>query len=369
MVCRALPPVATTALQAAAPQHLPGTQTAFSTPARAISGTSQPRSRRPRVTGPARTGRGPLFPTGQTWSACTEPSTQREKCIQDWQDLLAQIGSCSITFVAAAASHFEASLRAYTPSTIAQYFRRIRAFLAFIGALSFGVENLLLVHLVDLLHACENSKMEDRSSVRIAPPPMLKALSWLARIGQIESLASLLSNPLAKAFASPQQPQALGCQTCWSSISLAWVLRTLQISLTLTPMHPISASCWTACLLKRGPPWESRIQSTQYLRHTLGGPLSWPRHPPPKNPCFARSADIARNRWETLDAVLRESLSKYFEKLEGTTLHQPLQIWTDRVVMTSPYDAILNTKTHFTGFMQLVKKGKPPVLFPPFAGT
>ena len=36
---------------------------------------------------------------------------------------------------------------------------------------------------------------------------MLKALSWLARIGQIKSLASLLSNPLAGAFASPQQPQ------------------------------------------------------------------------------------------------------------------------------------------------------------------
>ena len=71
-------------------------------------------------------------------------------------------------------------------------------------------------------------------------------------------------------------------------------------------------------------------------------------------PCFSQS---------------RESLSKYFEKLEGTTLHQPLQIRTDRVVMTSPYDAILNTKTHFTGFMQLVKKGKPPVLFSPFAGT
>ena len=44
-------------------------------------------------------------------------------------------------------------------------------------------------------------------SVCIAPRPMLKALSWLARTGQIESLVSLLSNPLAKAFASPQQPQ------------------------------------------------------------------------------------------------------------------------------------------------------------------
>ena len=65
----------------------------------------------------------------------------------------------------------------------------------------------------------------------------------------------------------------------------------------------------------------------------------------------------------------RESLNKYFEKLEGSKLHQPLQIQTDHEVKISPYDAILNTKTHFTGFNQLVKKGQPPVLFSPFAGT
>ena len=70
----------------------------------------------------------------------------------------------------------------------------------------------------------------------------------------------------------------------WLSISLEWDLKTLQISLKLTPMHPISASCWTACLLKRGPPWESRIQSTRYLRHALGELLSWPRPPLRKNP-------------------------------------------------------------------------------------
>ena len=70
----------------------------------------------------------PRFRQAKLGPHAQSQATQREKCIQDWQDLLAQLGSCSITFVAAAASQdpyaaFEASLRAYTPSTIAQYFR------------------------------------------------------------------------------------------------------------------------------------------------------------------------------------------------------------------------------------------------------
>ena len=100
-------------------------------------------------------------------------------------------------------------------------------------------------------------------------------------------------------------------------------------------------------------PKDSSVQCASRLGYYFEGQLGT-IHGRPWMPCFSQS---------------RESLSKYFEKLEGTTLHQPLQIRTDRVVMTSPYDAILNTKTHFTGFMQLVKKGKPPVLFSPFAGT
>ena len=255
------------------------------------AGTSQLRSLRPQVKGPARTGRGPSFPT-KLGPRAQSQATQREKCIQDWQDLLAQIGSCSITFVAAAASQdpyaaFEASLRAYTPSTIAQYFRCIRAFLAFIGALGFGVGDLLLVHLVDLLHACENSKLEDRSSVRIAPRPMLKALSWLARIGQIESLASLLSNPLAKAFASPQQPQErkealplpLAILASWERkvcaadcthnlrIMLGAFLLAAHTSMRLGDMqrikikeisltqHALRGSCWATKTTKLGQPW------------------------------------------------------------------------------------------------------------------
>ena len=287
MVCRALPPLATTALQAAAPQHLPGTQTAFSTQAGTNCGTPRLRSLRPQAEGPARTSRGPYRP-----NSVRKHRAKLLSAISARQDPLAQIGSCSITFVAAAASQdpyaaFEASLRAYTPSTIAQYFRCVRAFLAFIEALGLGVGDLLLVHLVDLLHACENSKLEDRSSVRMAPRPMLKALSWLARIGQIESLASLLSNPLAKAFASPQQPQErkealplpLAILASWErKVCAADCTHNLRITLgsfllaahtsmrfgdiqrikikeiSLT-QHALRGSCWATKTTKLGQPW------------------------------------------------------------------------------------------------------------------
>ena len=283
MVCRALPPLATTALQAAAPQHFPGIKTAFSTQARTNCGTPQLRSLRPQAEVPARKSRGPSFPTGQTRSASNRAkqlsgSGLAGPASTDWILLL--------TFVAAAASQdpyaaFEASLRAYTPSTIAQYFRCVRAFLTFI------VGDLLLVHLVDLLRACESSKLEDRSSVRVAPRPMLKALSWLARIGQIESLASLHSNPLARAFASPQQPQErkealplpLAILASWErKVCAADCTHNLRITLgsfllaahtsmrfgdiqrikikeiSLT-QHALRGSCWATKTTKLGQPW------------------------------------------------------------------------------------------------------------------
>ena len=133
--------------------------------------------------------------------------SQRMKCINDWKDLLSQIGTCSAMYVAAITSQspdatYKASLRDFTPSTLAQYFRCARVFLAFARSRDISVGELQLVHIVDLMHACDSSKAEDRTSVRISPKPMLKALSWLARTGQIHSLTTSLSNPLVRAFAS-----------------------------------------------------------------------------------------------------------------------------------------------------------------------
>lgn len=54
--------------------------------------------------------------------------------------------------------------------------------------------------MADLMHSCE-------CSVRISPKTMLKAMSWFARIGQIETLSELLVNPLVKAFTAPRHPR------------------------------------------------------------------------------------------------------------------------------------------------------------------
>ena len=125
------------------------------------------------------------------------------------------------------------------------------------------------------------------SSVRIAPRPMLKALSWLALIGQIESLASLLSNPLARAFASPQQsqerkealPLPLAILASWErKVCAADCTHNLRITLgsfllaahtsmrfgdiqrikikeiSLT-QHALRGSCWATKTTKLGQPW------------------------------------------------------------------------------------------------------------------
>ena len=59
--------------------------------------------------------------------------------------------------------------------TLAQHFRCKRVFLAFAHAMDASVGDLQLVQVVDLMHACDTSNTEDRTSVRISPKPMLKA--------------------------------------------------------------------------------------------------------------------------------------------------------------------------------------------------
>ena len=62
----------------------------------------------------------------------------------------------------------------------------------------------------------------------------------------------------------------------------------------------------------------------------------------------------------------QKCLAQYLGKLEGTRLHQPLQIDSDIEVKISPYDAILKARTHLLGFNVLLKKGRPPEQFAPF---
>ena len=260
------------------PWFVEHSQTAFSIPARTNCGTPQLRSLRPQVEDPARTGRGPSFPTGQTWSASTEPSHSAQEvhsglagpASTNWILLNHLCGSSCI-------SGPVRGFRGIAPCPVLQVHTRL---------FWHSSEHLDLL-LVDLVRACENSRLEDRSSVRIAPRPMLKALSWLARIGQIEPLASLLSNPLAKAFASPQQPQErkealplpLAILASWErKVCAADCTHNLRITLgsfllaahtsmrfgdiqrikikeiSLT-QHALRGSCWATKTTKLGQPW------------------------------------------------------------------------------------------------------------------
>ena len=132
----------------------------------------------------------PVFRTTVLGPQAASQATQRGKCVRGWEDLLSQVGLCSTTYATALASQsrqaaYEASLRAFTPSTLAQYFRWHPGVPGFCASTNLSVGEIELVHLVDLMHACESSHDEDRPSVRIAPRSMLKALSWLGRVGQV----------------------------------------------------------------------------------------------------------------------------------------------------------------------------------------
>ena len=173
------------------------------------------------------------------------------------------------------------------------------------------------------MHACDSSKAEDRTSVRISPKPMLKALLWLARIGQIHSLMAPLTNPLVRAFASPQHshehkealPLPLGVLAAWEQkvcsadctpslrIALGSFLlaahtsmrfgdiqriRVRDISLT---QHALRGSCW-ATKTKLGQPWACTLFGLTGRDENSSWVLLWLRslsiavtHSTTKSPC------------------------------------------------------------------------------------
>ena len=96
---------------------------------------------------------------------------------------------------------YEASLGAFTPSTLAQYFRCVRVFLAFARALDVSVGDLQLVHMVDLTHACDGSRAEDRTSVRISPAELLECIgNWKAAEAEPDTVSALLNKEIASGW-------------------------------------------------------------------------------------------------------------------------------------------------------------------------
>ena len=160
------------------------------------------------------------------------------------------------------------------------------------------------------MHACDTSKTEDCTSVRISPKPMLKALSWLARIGQIHSLIAPLTNPLVRAFASPQQnrerkealPLPLAVLAAWeqkvcsadctpslrlalgsfllaahTSMRFGDIQRIQVRGISLTP-HALRGSCWATTTTKLGQPWACTLFGLTGRDEKSSWVLSWLRH-------------------------------------------------------------------------------------------
>ena len=71
----------------------------------------------------------------------------------------------------------ETSLRKFSATTLSQYLRAVRIFLAFVAQCAGSLALLSLAH--------QASVQEDRFALKCSPLLMCKALSWLAHIGQI----------------------------------------------------------------------------------------------------------------------------------------------------------------------------------------
>ena len=84
--------------------------------------------------------------------------------------------------------------------------RCLVSFLDFLAAGGRAIADLTLAELTDYLFAVQNGQEEDRSSNQTCPRTMLKALSWLQKVAQLEPLRPLLHNPVVMAFHSDSKP-------------------------------------------------------------------------------------------------------------------------------------------------------------------
>ena len=84
--------------------------------------------------------------------------------------------------------------------------RCLVSFLDFLAAGGRAFADLTLAELTDYLFAVQTGQEEDRSSNQTCPRTMLKALSWLQKVAQLEPLRPLLHNPVVMAFHSDSKP-------------------------------------------------------------------------------------------------------------------------------------------------------------------
>ena len=141
--------------------------------------------------------------------------------------------------------------------------------------------------MVDLLHDCKEGSQQDRGVHKCTSAVMIRAIGWLARHAQIQSLPALMSNPLIQAFRKPEGPRdrrealplPLSTIAAWEEkirepstthaikILLGAMLVTAHASLRFADMQRIKHSslslagsglrgnCWATKTSSTGQPW------------------------------------------------------------------------------------------------------------------
>ena len=141
-----------------------------------------------------------------------QEDSRRAACGLAWLQLLAFLGRLSQLWSETCLSlspdkHRLRAIAKYAPSSLEAYLSACTQFVAFLQAQDVSLDKLTLACLADFLDAAAESKAQDRDVCRISPKTMLRALSWLARTAQVETLLSMVSNAIIQAFGWDLQPR------------------------------------------------------------------------------------------------------------------------------------------------------------------
>ena len=177
-------------------------------PAKAIKRTAHTTARHARVLRAPR----PAKPSGAIHTAAELQDKLRHQCIQDWIAVLHHLGTENQLAIAIQnSSHGETlariAIQTYSANTLCQYIRAIRIFLRGAEHHETPPSQFTLALMVDLLHDCKEGSQQDSGVHKCTPALMIRAIGWLARHAQINSLPALMSNPLIQAFGKPEGPR------------------------------------------------------------------------------------------------------------------------------------------------------------------
>ena len=222
----------------------------------------------------------------------------------------------------------ELSLRRFSTTTLTTYMRCLVSFLDFLAAGGRALADLTLAELTDYLFAVQTGQEEDRSSNQTCPRTMLKALSWLQKVAQLEPLRPLLHNPVVLAFHSDSKPTdrreamplplaviaAWEAQVCnpscseslrlflgglllatHSSLRFGDLQRVIPESLSLA-QDSLRGSCWSTKTSTQDNPSPLRSTASQAATSKAPGPSTGSRPLPHASPAQSRPSAKTMSR-------------------------------------------------------------------------